>query len=1049
MIGKTISHYKIIEKLGEGGMGVVCKAEDTKLQRTVALKFLPRETKGTKEEEKLVSEARAAAALDHPNICTIYEIGQAEGRTFIAMAYVEGEDLRDTIASGPMKLTDALDISIQIANGLRAAHRKGVVHRDIKPANIMITGDMQVKIMDFGLARSGKQETPEGESTAGTAAYMSPEQISREATDHRTDIWSLGVALYEMLAGQRPFKGGYEQAVFYSILNEEPERVSKLRKGIPPGLDSILGKALAKSPGSRYQDVSEFLSELQNLHQQLVIESTGTRPAAYRAFERRSRAYLIPVFLIVLAMVLVPLYVFFGRRDMPAEKKQALSEQPRWENSIAVLPFRDFSPGKDQEYFSQGMTDAIISKLSSLEGLKVISMSSVLKYRDTQEDVRKIGRELDVETILEGSIQKEEDRIRLPAQLVNTGDGAHLWTETYDRELESVFAIQDEISQAIVDAMKLRLLGDEEVSLVKRHTENIDAYNAYVQGRFMWNKRTEEHLNRAIDYFREAIEHDPEYALAYAGLADAYAVMPTNIGAAPEDVYPQAKEAAERALELDDELAEAHASLGLVLAGEGDFEGAEKEYLRAIELNPGYAYAHYWYSITLDAMGRGDEAIEQVEMAFELNPLSVVILVNMASRRANDGELDEADRLYRRAIEVEPARAASYIQYALTLRNTGRVQEGIEMYLDVLEIDPLCEDAYNGLAYAYLQLEDIDTALEYANKFVEIAPDNANAYDTRGEVYALVGMPDRAISDLRHAMELNPELEASWRNLGGIMLIQGKYAAVDSMMQLIMAVTPEEARADARTGISLIPMSQGKFAEALKQLNEGIKDDMSGGFEERAASKHVLKAMVFNEIGQSDSAITEADKTYEIVLRLYPATDVCDRLEYARILAEAGEYQRAEHQAEIMRDCWERQDPSRSGEYWRAMGHIEFARGNYDRAAELLARALEMNLEAGAQIGFFHLRYYLGRAYLEAGMAEQAIEQLEKSARTYAFDRATFIVFSVKTDYYLGIAYEEAGLNEDAIARYEAFLESWKDADPGLAEVEDARDRLGKLRSHG
>jgi len=445
MINKIISHYKILEKLGEGGMGVVYKAQDTKLKRIVALKFLTPQALGNKEERiRFFNEAQTAALLDHPNICTIYEIDEVNDQIFIATAYVEGESLKQKLESGPLKLEEALKIAIQVAEGLKEAHDKDIVHRDIKSANIMVTNKGQAKIMDFGLAKStvGIPET-KTEVTMGTVAYMSPEQASGEDADQRTDIWSLGVVLYEMLSGQLPFKGDYNQALMYSILNQKPESIKTLRSNVPLELEQIINKALGKSPDSRYQSAKEICIELKNV------------------------------------------------------SKSSESVKEKSQPSIAVLPFVNLSADPEQEYFCDGMAEEIINALTHVEGLRVVARTSAFSFRGKVIDIREIGKMLNVKTLLEGSVRKAGNQIRIAAQLVNVADGYHLWSERYDRDIgqlccpEDIFAIQDEISLAIVDNLKVKLFGEEKEKLIKRHTEDIDAYSLYLKGRYFWNKRTE------------------------------------------------------------------------------------------------------------------------------------------------------------------------------------------------------------------------------------------------------------------------------------------------------------------------------------------------------------------------------------------------------------------------------------------------------------------------------------------------------------------------------------------------------------------------------
>jgi len=610
MIGKTISHYKILEKLGEGGMGVVYKAEDTKLDRIVALKFLaPHVVGGAEEKSRLIREAKSAAALNHPNICTIHEIDRAEGRTFIAMECVEGRSLKDKIDSGPPALDEAIDIAVQVAGGLSHAHKKGIIHRDIKPANIIVTHDGQAKIMDFGLAKSlgGTVLTQTG-TTIGTVAYMSPEQARGAEVDARTDIWSLGAVLYEMVAGERPFKADYEQAVVYQILNESPRSVTELRPDAPRALERLISKALAREPGERYVSAADFRKDL---------ESFGR--------SRRSGAA--------------------GRDATPEGLKP----------SIAVLPFRDMSAERDQEYFCEGIAEELINALVRLEGIRVAARTSAFQFKDRDSDIKKIGVQLGVRTVLEGSIRKSGDRLRVTAQLIDVEDGFHLWSDKYDRKLEDIFAIQDEISLAIVDKLRIRLLGGEKRELVRRHTVDQEAHNLYLKGLYFWNRRLEGGMKAAMEHFREAIEKDPGYAPPHVGIADTYNITGLFGYLSPDDTFPKAKAAAATALEIDPKLGEAHASLGFAKTFfDWDWVAAEEEFRRAIELNPKYATGHEWYSLLLCILERFDEAIAEARLSRELDPLSPVINSVLGLVYYFAGRYDESIAGHKGALELDP-----------------------------------------------------------------------------------------------------------------------------------------------------------------------------------------------------------------------------------------------------------------------------------------------------------------------------------------------------------------------------------------------------------
>ncbi len=615
MIGKTISHYRITEKLGEGGMGVVYKAEDTKLERTVALKFLSPHILGDQHDRaRFVHEAKAAAALNHPNVCTIHEIDEADDQVFIAMEFVDGENLRTRLRVGPLEVNDALDIAAQIAEGLSAAHRKGIVHRDIKPANVVVTPDNLVKIMDFGLARrSGGAQLTRAGTTMGTVAYMSPEQARGHAVDHHTDLWSLGVVLYEMVAGRRPFRGDHDQAVIYSILNDEPEPASTVQPGVPAALDAAIRTLLSKNTASRYQSAAEAAADLRQL-----TTTTGTPTVTLETGESKPTP------------------------------------------SIAVMPFADMSPDKDQEYFCDGMSEEIINELTGVSGLRVIARTSAFAFKGKSEDIREIGRKLGVSSILEGSVRRAGDRVRITAQLIDVADGSHVWSERYDRVLEDVFAIQDDIASVIVKRLRVELTASEQERLAEARQINPEAHELYLRGRHVLNRGLmtllydRKRVDRAIEFFTRATEVDPDYAPPYAGLADIYSALCRWI--TPTGNCEKARRFATKAIELDDGLVEAHVAMGRVLlTTEFDWEGARFEHVRALKLNPGSATAHRGAALYYGWAGEFTQAIVHARRALDLDPLDygthLVVMFTVGIARTNRTEaIDFAEA----AVELFP-----------------------------------------------------------------------------------------------------------------------------------------------------------------------------------------------------------------------------------------------------------------------------------------------------------------------------------------------------------------------------------------------------------
>jgi eukaryotic-like serine/threonine-protein kinase len=699
MIGQTVSHYKILEKLGGGGMGVVYKAQDLKLDRPVALKFLPPElTRDAEAKERFVHEARAASALQHTNICVVHDVDEApDGQMFISMEYIEGETLKQKIERGPLKIEDALEIARQIAQGLTKAHEHGIVHRDIKPANVMVTSDSEAKIVDFGLAKlSGRAMLTKTASTLGTAAYMSPEQARGTEVDQRADIWSVGVVLYEMLTAQRPFKGDFESAVIYSILNEDPYSVSELRKEIPKEVAYIVERALEKDPLKRQQSCRELLAELLAAQVQAESPVPDTQPNP----------------------------------------------------SIAVLPFLNLSADPENEYFSDGLSEDIINSLTKIRDFRVVARTSAFSFKGKEMDIRDIGRKLNVEAVLEGSVRTTGNQVRITAQLINANDGYHIWSEQFNRVLGDVFVIQDQITLTIVEKLKVELLGGERSTLAKRSTLTHEAYDLYLRGRYCLNQRTEEMMKRAIRYFEQALQVEPEYAAALAGLADSYNLLGAgDYGVMPPDeAFPKARESAEKALALDSALAEAHTALGWTRTMfYWDFKSGEESYLQATKLNPGYATAHHWYAIHLSVLGRHSEACTEIGRAVDLDPLSLIINSDFAWILNRARKYDLAITQCQKTLALDPEFSVAHWNLGLALQSQGRYEEAITALTKAVSFsngNPVFL-ASQGQAYALAGRKS--DALELLSRLDRLSATKYVMPHLRGIIYLGLGDVDRAL----------------------------------------------------------------------------------------------------------------------------------------------------------------------------------------------------------------------------------------------------------------------------------------------------------------
>ncbi|MGH9861972.1 MAG: protein kinase domain-containing protein [Candidatus Acidiferrales bacterium] len=653
LTGKTVGRFAVRARLGAGGMGEVYRADDTKLKRTVALKRMaPHLRDDERFRRHFLKEAERASALNYQHIAGIYDVFEDGGEIFLVMEYVEGQPLRERLGQ-PLPLAEFMPIALQCADALGTAHEKGIVHRDIKPENIMLTTSGQVKVLDFGIAHLLPQPDAPTVSTSGTVGsfsgtvpYMSPEELLQKPSDGRSDIFSLGIIYYEALTGQHPFRGPSMMATADRILHEEPARLGPT---LPPAFDSVIRRMLAKDPSHRYASARELAEDLRAFSEGRELQRPTTAPRVRRVRRVLAGAVAALLLLGLFAILSVPRW---RPRWLPG------AAAPQIE-SLAVLPLENISGRPDQDYFSDGMTDVLITNLSQIGAVRVISRTSAMRYKGTTKPLKQIAAELDVEGVVVGSVLRVEDRVRISVELIDARTDRTLWANNYERSVSDVLSLQSEVARAIAQSIHVKLTSQEEARLARARPVNPEAYEAYLKGRYYWDKRGES-LKDAQRYFELAIEKDPTYAPAYAGLADTYALSPTYRFLSPNQAMPKAIAAARQALELDDSLAEAHASLAHIDFTYLEPADAEAEFKRALELNPGYATARHWYAIYLSALGRHPEALEQIKQAQTLDPLSRIISANVGWCYYLARQYDQAIAQARKTLELDPSFAVAH-----------------------------------------------------------------------------------------------------------------------------------------------------------------------------------------------------------------------------------------------------------------------------------------------------------------------------------------------------------------------------------------------------
>ncbi len=797
--GQTLGHYRVIKQIGRGGMGEVYLARDTRLDRPVALKLLPqRFTEDDLRVQRFRQEARAVSALNHPNIMTIHEVGEISTEAgkvhFIATEYIEGRTLRDLIHGGGMRPNEAIEVALQVTDALAAAHAAGIIHRDIKPENVMLRPDGYVKVLDFGLAKLDEQpaettyprrkevDTDPG-IVLGTVSYMSPEQARGLETDARSDIFSLGVLLYEMVTSHQPFDGATQADVVAALVSGEPRPLAEFVPNARPALQRLIKRTLAKEPTGRYKSADDLRRALKALKNELTPEDaystrefsglslladrffdSGARPTHKTSADRpagsgraTSRFSLlitrimrspgaVSLTLIGLAILIVGAFVVWKWLTGGTGKVE----------SLAVLPFKPLVADARDEALEMGLADTLITRLSSLNGLTVRPMSAVRRYTALDQDPIAAGAAVQAQAVLDSSIQKHGDSIRVSSRLINVASGRVIWAGQFNEKWTSIFAVQDAISSRVADDLIEHLSKDERTELARNYTADPAAYRHYLEGRYHWGKRTSDGMRKSIEYFEQAIQKDPQYALAYVGLADANATLATYRVMAASEVMPRAREAAERAVSLDRNLAEAHASLGKILTDyEWNWEGAEREFQLAISLKPNYANGHHWYSTLLAHLGRFDEAIREANRAVELDYLSPAASTQLGSVLYRARRYDQAKETLRKTLEREPNHLTAILYLGICDLVQGNSAEALGVFLKARALAPNNVDLIALLGHAYAKSGNIVEARKCENQLIELEKQTYVSPFARSAIPRALGDLDEGFKWLERCFEQN------------------------------------------------------------------------------------------------------------------------------------------------------------------------------------------------------------------------------------------------------------------------------------------------------